>query len=50
MNPEAKYASDIAFTPSVKAIQAQKGSRQAYSRMEPQRAHGSLPFGHLLLE
>jgi hypothetical protein len=26
--------SDIAFTPSVKAVQAQKGSRRAYSRME----------------
>jgi predicted pyridoxine 5'-phosphate oxidase superfamily flavin-nucleotide-binding protein len=34
MNPEAKYASDIAFTPSVKAIQEQKGSRHAYARME----------------
>lgn len=29
-----RYASDIAFTPSVKAIQAAKGSRAAYSRME----------------
>jgi hypothetical protein len=26
--------SDVAFTPSVKAIQARKGSREAYSRME----------------
>jgi hypothetical protein len=26
--------SDIAFTPSVKAIQARKGSREAYARME----------------
>ncbi len=34
MNPEDTYASDIAFTPSVKAIQEQKGSRQAYARME----------------
>jgi predicted pyridoxine 5'-phosphate oxidase superfamily flavin-nucleotide-binding protein len=34
MNPEDKYASDIAFTPSVKAIQEQKGSREAYARME----------------
>lgn len=30
-------SSDIAFTPAVKAIQAQKGSRTSYARME---AHG----------
>ena len=29
-----RYASDIAFTPSVKAIQARKGSRHAYARKE----------------
>ena len=28
------YASDIAFTPAVKAIQSAKGSRAAYARME----------------
>src|SRR5262245_51682641 len=28
------YASDIAFTPAVKAIQNQKGSRASYARME----------------
>jgi predicted pyridoxine 5'-phosphate oxidase superfamily flavin-nucleotide-binding protein len=28
------YASDIAFTPSVKAVQGRKGSRQSYARME----------------
>jgi uncharacterized protein len=28
------FASDIAFTPAVKAIQSAKGSRQAYARME----------------
>ncbi len=28
------YSSDIAFTPSVKAIQARKGSRRSYGRME----------------
>lgn len=28
------YPSDIAFTPAVKAIQARKGSRDAYARME----------------
>jgi hypothetical protein len=28
------YSSDIAFTPAVKAVQARKGSRGAYERME----------------
>lgn len=28
------YSSDIAFTPTVKAIQTRKGSRSSYSRME----------------
>ncbi len=28
------YASDVAFTPSVKAAQARKGSRSSYERME----------------
>jgi uncharacterized protein len=28
------YASDIAFTPTVKALQARKGSRRAYAHME----------------
>lgn len=28
------YASDIAFTPTVKALQAQRGSRRAYAHME----------------
>ena len=28
------YSSDVAFTPSVKAMQARKGSRNAYGRME----------------
>jgi uncharacterized protein len=31
---ESVIASDIAFTPAVKAIQARKGSREAYARME----------------
>lgn len=30
----AKYPSDVAFTPTVKAIQQAKGSRQAYQGME----------------
>ncbi|WP_254513497.1 pyridoxamine 5'-phosphate oxidase family protein [Anatilimnocola floriformis] len=29
-----EFSSDIAFTPAVKAIQAEKGSRKGYSRME----------------
>jgi uncharacterized protein len=29
-----RYASDVAFTPAVKAIQVEKGSRAAYARME----------------
>src|SRR5438874_1046999 len=29
-----EYASDIAFTPAVKAIQKRKGSRGSYARME----------------
>ena len=28
------YSSDVAFTPAVKAIQARKGSRDGYARME----------------
>jgi predicted pyridoxine 5'-phosphate oxidase superfamily flavin-nucleotide-binding protein len=32
--PEQRPASDVAFTPAVKAIQERLGSRQAYARME----------------
>lgn len=32
--PEHTYPSDVAFTPTVKAIQSRKGSRHAYARME----------------
>ena len=32
-----QYASDIAFTPAVKAIQSRKGSRSAYSKVEKGR-------------
>src|SRR3954470_22688014 len=28
------YPSDVAFTPAVKAVQARKGSREAYARVE----------------
>jgi predicted pyridoxine 5'-phosphate oxidase superfamily flavin-nucleotide-binding protein len=34
MERPTKYASDVAFTQSVKAIQSRKGSRSAYARME----------------
>jgi uncharacterized protein len=34
MTNQSRIASDIAFTPAVKAIQARKGSRAAYARME----------------
>lgn len=37
MHSNRPYPSDIAFTPSVKAIQARKGSRTAYARMEQGR-------------
>ena len=34
MTPHPAYSSDIAFTPTVKAIQSRKVSRQAYARVE----------------
>ena len=34
MTPAFTTPSDIAFTPTVKAVQARKGSRHAYARME----------------
>jgi len=34
MTPDLAPSSDIAFTPSVKAIQKRKGSRSAYAKME----------------
>jgi predicted pyridoxine 5'-phosphate oxidase superfamily flavin-nucleotide-binding protein len=37
MSDTHTYSSDVAFTPAVKAIQARKGSRDAYARVE---AHG----------
>ena len=36
MTEEHTTASDVAFTPTVKAIQSRKGSRGAYARMESQ--------------
>lgn len=37
MDNARPYPSDIAFTPAVKALQARKGSRSAYARMEQGR-------------
>ena len=34
MSDTLSYSSDVAFTPAVKAIQARKGSREAYARVE----------------
>jgi predicted pyridoxine 5'-phosphate oxidase superfamily flavin-nucleotide-binding protein len=34
MTSTQHYSSDVAFTPTVKAIQARKGSREAYARVE----------------
>jgi predicted pyridoxine 5'-phosphate oxidase superfamily flavin-nucleotide-binding protein len=34
MSETHTYSSDVAFTPAVKAIQARKGSREAYARVE----------------
>ena len=34
MNTSTHYPSDVAFTPTVKAIQARRGSRESYARME----------------
>lgn len=36
MTDGRRIASDVAFTPSVKAIQSRKGSRSTYARMESQ--------------
>ena len=34
MSEMPHYASDVAFTPAVKAVQTRKGSREAYARVE----------------
>ncbi|HKH01842.1 MAG TPA: pyridoxamine 5'-phosphate oxidase, partial [Bradyrhizobium sp.] len=34
MSDTHTYSSDVAFTPAVKAIQARKGSRNAYADLE----------------
>ena len=38
MDTAQAYSSDVAFTPTVKALQARKGSRAAYGRMEEKGA------------
>jgi predicted pyridoxine 5'-phosphate oxidase superfamily flavin-nucleotide-binding protein len=35
---DSSFSSDVAFTPSVKAVQARKGSRHSYARMEERGA------------
>ena len=34
MSPAREYSSDVAFTPTVKTVQARKGSRASYRRLE----------------
>jgi uncharacterized protein len=34
VSPAYEYSSDVAFTPTVKAVQARKGSRASYRRLE----------------
>jgi predicted pyridoxine 5'-phosphate oxidase superfamily flavin-nucleotide-binding protein len=38
MSTDCAYSSDVAFTPTVKALQTRKGSRQAYARAEERGA------------
>lgn len=38
MGPVETYSSDVAFTPSVKAVQVKKGSREHFRRMEERGA------------
>jgi uncharacterized protein len=38
MDETSAYSSDVAFTPSVKAVQARKGSRRGYASMEQRRS------------
>jgi uncharacterized protein len=38
MNTPQRYSSDVAFSPTVKALQTRKGSRQGYARMEQRGA------------
>jgi uncharacterized protein len=49
MDPQAAYSSDVAFTPTVKAIQERKGSRAAYAEREEQGAWATQITGDLKL-
>jgi predicted pyridoxine 5'-phosphate oxidase superfamily flavin-nucleotide-binding protein len=40
-SPVTAYSSDVAFTPTVKAIQSRKGSRQGYASMEERGSWGT---------
>ena len=42
MHLNHSYSSDVAFTDTVKSIQARKGSRAAYERMERNGSHPSI--------
>ena len=42
MTQQIEFSSDVAFTPVVKAIQARKGSRHAYARMEQGGGWGTI--------
>src|SRR6201987_3642199 len=45
--PATSYSSDVAFTPTVKAIQSRKGSRQGYASMEERGSWETLITPHL---
>ncbi|WP_374350317.1 pyridoxamine 5'-phosphate oxidase family protein [Chitinimonas sp.] len=47
MTTPRQYSSDIAFTPSVKAIQQRKGSRRAYAHMEEGGSWETLLLGDI---
>ncbi len=47
MTNDPVYPSDIAFTPTVKVIQARKGSRPAYARAEQNRGWETTITGEL---
>jgi len=47
MTDTQTFSSDVAFSPTVKAIQARKGSREAYSRVEQQGGWRSEIDDHL---
>ena len=52
MDTTRSYSSDVAFTPTVKAVQTRKGSRRAYARMEERGSwrRGSRPISRQFIE